>query len=153
MFLPNWWLVFRLALVDEGASDLADWCALVVPNRGVSTVLSYRPRVVYFGLCSRLIGFPNWSTKVSIILAEGCFLKQLCLNWSVWVSACLTDRVRISIADPCFSKTSRLVNIGWADLCTCTSRSVIWPSSRFSASAHLPIYTSGRISRVMYRHS
>jgi hypothetical protein len=30
-----------LALTDEDASGLADWCALVVPNRGVSTVLAY----------------------------------------------------------------------------------------------------------------
>jgi hypothetical protein len=51
-----------LALTDSCASGLADWrstgaswlakAVLVVPNRGVSTVLSYWSRVVYFGLCS-----------------------------------------------------------------------------------------------------
>jgi hypothetical protein len=45
-----------LALTDSCASGLSDWCALVVPNRGVSTVLAYWSRVVYFGLCSWLIG-------------------------------------------------------------------------------------------------
>jgi hypothetical protein len=34
---------------------LADRCALVVLNRGVSTVLTYWSRVVYFGLGSRLL--------------------------------------------------------------------------------------------------
>jgi hypothetical protein len=45
-----------LALTDEDALGLADWYVLVVPNRGVSTMLAYWARVVYFGLYSQLIG-------------------------------------------------------------------------------------------------
>jgi hypothetical protein len=75
------WLVYRLALVDKGASGLADWRALVVLNRGVSTVLSYWSRVVYFDLCSQMEC--GWGYVTDKYIAD--FLADKSADRSVWI--------------------------------------------------------------------
>jgi hypothetical protein len=66
---------------------LADWCAQVVPNRGVSNGPSYWSRVVYFGLCSRLIGASvSWLIDENIdhfsrgMIPRTVGLTEMCLS-------------------------------------------------------------------------